>query len=277
LSKIIIAYIPVLHRGYLNFLDKHSDAEKLYVIGQEFLDQLPQLRKDIRALKPSQMVAALQSQLPNLEISLLTPSVVTAVLQNVTIIMPDEDISHLVAEKYCAGSNIQYDSVFLRWDSQKSLAPQTVKPDEEISSDELAQRFLQRAQDQAQKSSDWWRQVGAVVVKDGKIVLEGFNQHVPTQAEPYYNGDPRGNFHKGEHIDLSTALHAEAGVIAQAARKGISLEGTKLYVTTFPCPNCARLIAYSGIKEVYFKEGYAMVDGESIMKERRVKIVKVRL
>ncbi|NCS97095.1 MAG: deoxycytidylate deaminase, partial [Candidatus Pacebacteria bacterium] len=89
------------------------------------------------------------------------------------------------------------------------------------------------------------------------------------------DSDPRNSFHKGEHIELSTAIHAEAALIADAAKKGISLEGTQLYVTTFPCPACAKLIACSGITKLYFSEGYSMLDGEKILNDAGVLLSKI--
>jgi dCMP deaminase len=275
MDKIIIAYIPVLHQGYLHFLERHSDATRIYLIGQEFLDQVPQLRKDIRALKPEQMVEALRAVKITAEIKVLSQNLLEDFPTNTQVILPDEDISHFLVEKFLPQLTVQFDTTFLRWDHQKSLSPSEVKADDQVSHQQLQAKFLEHAAELAKKSADWWRQVGGVIAKDGKEILTAFNHHVPSQLEPYYNGDPRGNFHKGDHIELSTALHAEAGLIAQAAQKGISLEGTQLYVTTFPCPNCAKLVAYSGIKEVYFTDGYAMVDGESIMKARGVRLIKV--
>src|SRR6185369_15532026 len=112
---------------------------------------------------------------------------------------------------------------------------------------------------EAQKSSDMWRQVGAAIVKGKKIVLTAYNKHLPSDHTPYTNGDPRNNFHKGDHIEISSAIHAEAGLIAEAAKRGLKLKGLDMYATTFPCPPCAKLIAGSGIKTLYFAEGYAML------------------
>jgi dCMP deaminase len=271
---IVIAYIPVLHRGYLQFLEKHVSAVKVFLLGEDVLAEFPHLRKDIRALSPQQMKQALDglkiikrveilslSQLPNLDTK---------------IVMPDEDIMHELSERYLTQDKVSYDSVFLRWDKKKSLEEQSVNPDEEISTAERDQKFMLQAQEIAVKSADWWRQVGAVIVKEGKVISSGHNDHVLGEQQPYFEGDPRGNFHKGDHIELSTAMHAEACLIAQAAKEGISVKGASMYVTTFPCPVCAKLIAYSGIKEVYYTEGYSMLDGEKLLKENGVKIIKVK-
>ena len=74
-------------------------------------------------------------------------------------------------------------------------------------------------------------------------------------------------------MELSTALHAEAGLIVEAAKKGISLEGATLYVTTFPCPNCAKLVAASGIKKLIYQDGYSVLDGEELLRSAGLIIV----
>lgn len=87
-------------------------------------------------------------------------------------------------------------------------------------------------------------QVGAVITKDGRIICSG------------YNGPAKDQGHCGPDIgcDMSKpcthAIHAEANAIAYAARNGIALEGTTIYVTASPCIKCAELIVSAGIKVV---------------------------
>ncbi len=277
MSSYIIVYIPVIHRGYLNFLEKYASADKLFLLDEDLIAEFSQLRKDIRALKPAQVQKALQSLGLHSSIQLLNESEITelSAAKDFEVVMPDEDIMHQLAAKYLSGVVVTFDTVFLRWDSQNALKHLEVRADEIIEGGEFHQEMIAQARELAEKSGDWWRQVGALIVKDGQVISETFNQHVPTQQQPYFDGDPRGSFHKGVNIEISTALHAEASLIAQAAQVGCSLQGASLYVTTFPCPNCAKLVAYSGIETVYFAEGYAMVDGERILKDRGVRMVKV--
>jgi dCMP deaminase len=77
------------------------------------------------------------------------------------------------------------------------------------------------------------------------------------------------------HLELSTAIHAEASLIAQAAREGISTKAAVLYVTDFPCPPCAKLIAGAGIAKLYFRTGYAVLDGEGVLAAAGVEVVQV--
>lgn len=279
-ASVVIAYIPVVHRGYLTFLDSQGPVDTIWILGSELIAEFDHLRKDIRALSPEEVVKSLQVLRPQWaeKIAVLTPTQLPALQASVaTVYMPDEDIMHEIAAKYFPDLDVTYNSVFLRWDSTKSLKHIEVTPDTTVSLTEFDRQMAEYAQTLAQKSADWWRQVGAVIVKDGQIIAQAHNHHVPDEQQPYFDGDPRGNFHKGEHIDLSTAIHAEAEAVAQAAQTGQSLENAVMYVTTFPCPYCAKLVAYTGIKTIYFSEGYAMVDGESILKAHGITIVKVTL
>ena len=275
-TQAIIAYIPVLHKGYLQFLTKHPEVSELYLLSEDVLAEFPQLAKDIRALSAVQTQSALEALNIPQKIFVADATELEKMAQtDRELIMPDEDILHDIVAKYFPTKKITYDSVFLRWDKNKSLAEQEIEAHETVTHEQFAQDMMQRAADLAHKSADWWRQVGAVIIKDSQVLMETENRHVPSVQQPYFDGDPRGNFHKGEHIELSTAMHAEAGLIARAAKEGTSLEGAEIYVTTFPCPNCAKLIAYAGIRKLYFQEGYAMVDGQTILRARGVEIVRV--
>lgn len=99
----------------------------------------------------------------------------------------------------------------------------------------------------ARKSKDPSTQVGAVLTRDRRVLCSGFNglpQGVKDTHERYER--PR---------KYLLVAHAEANVIATAARYGISTEGSEMYVTHFPCSGCAKLIVQSGIKKVVVGPG----------------------
>jgi dCMP deaminase len=134
-----------------------------------------------------------------------------------------------------------------------------------------------RALEAAGLSSDWWRQVGAVAVRAGVVLAVAHNEHRPTEYSPYLDGDPRNEFSRGVRADLSTALHAEAAVVARAARDGLGLAGADLYVSTFPCPACARLVGEAGIRRVYFAGPYAVLAGDEVLRAAGVERIFVDL
>ena len=277
-AKVVVLYMPVIHQGYLNFLSKYQDAAKWYVLSSELLKQDDTIRKDIRALPTAQVVAFLRVFDPQKMVQIINEEEFIALgTSSELIVMPDEELTRKLTEKYWPNTHVHFDTTFLRWDSKKAMAAEGAKPDNVIKMNAFMQKIFGVAYKAAEKSADWWRQVGGVIVKDEKILFTAYNHHVPSELQPYFDGDPRASFHKGVAIELSTAQHAEAGLIATAAKEGISLRDAEIYLTTFPCPPCAKLVAYSGIRKVYFTEGYAMLDGESVLKANGVEITKVDL
>jgi dCMP deaminase len=277
MEHIVIAYIPVFHQGYFRALQEaqQKGATEVWLIGDSLkLELEPQLRKDIRSVSAVEMQKIIQILFPETPIKVVEAADLKK-LPRSAYVMPEEDISHALAEKYLGDSTVIFIPTDLRWDSTKTLAQQEVNPDETVTATELQKKFMQLIRSEAEKSIDWWRRVGAVAVKDGKVLFQAHNEHVPSPQEANYKGDPRGNFHKGMYIELSVALHAEANIITQAASQGISLKGCELFVSTFPCPTCSKLIANSGFSTVYYAEGYSMVDGAEVMKNRGIKLIKL--
>jgi dCMP deaminase len=271
--RTLVAYVPVLHKGYLRFFQAHDNEKDLCIFGPEIIAQFPWLSKEIRQLDPVLMKKAIEALGIFAHVEILDEASARALNSSEkNIVLPNEDVSHELVTKYFPKANVMFENIFLRWDKHNSIAEKPVVPEERIARDELHRRLLRAAEEESHKSSDVWRHVGAVVVKNGKVLLDAHNHHLPSAHTPYINGDPRNNFHKGDHIEISTAIHAEASVISDAARKGIALEDADMYVTVFPCPPCAKLIAGAGIKNLYCGGGYAVLDGEDILKDAGVKI-----
>jgi dCMP deaminase len=269
LTKQVLLYLPVIHAGYEAFLERHRDAGVL-VLGRSFADDFPVLRKEIRALDPARAAAYVGGRV--VERSDLG-SAVTAD----TLVVPDEEIMRALVARFGldAGREVAYERTFLRWDRSWSQAGRPAEYDGVVTADELSRSLIGAALRDAGRSSDWWRQVGAVAVRDGVVLDVAHNEHRPTEYSPYVNGDPRNDFSRGVRPDLSTALHAEAAIVARAARDGLSLAGAALYVSTFPCPACARLVAEAGFKRCYFAGPYAMLDGDEVLKAAGVELIWV--
>lgn len=208
------------------------------------------------------------------EIKILEKENVAELANTDSVVFTDDEVMHAVAASI-KNIPVSFEKVFLRWDKMAAVSNNPVSPDITISEKDLDRQIMSRARERAQKSSDWWRQVGAVIIRDGALILEAFNQHKPTEHSPYIDGDPRANFNAGERIDVSTALHAEAALIAQAAGKGISLEGASMYITTFPCPGCAVLIVHTGIQKIYYADGYSNLSAEHNLRSAGIEIIRV--
>ena len=102
------------------------------------------------------------------------------------------------------------------------------------------------------------RTVGAVVVKDKRVLTTGYNGAPRNFPHPIDVGCLRDelNVPRGMVADICPCLHAEQNAIIQAATTGVSIDGADLYVTTQPCTQCSRLLANCGIKRVIFEEEY---------------------
>lgn len=88
--------------------------------------------------------------------------------------------------------------------------------------------------------------VGSVIVKDNRLISAGYNG--------YPAGAPHVSIVRNNHEQ--NAIHAEQNAVSDAAKRGVSIDNTTIYVTHFPCINCAKTIISSGIKTVKYKEEY---------------------
>ena len=276
-EQVVVAYIPVLHEGYWRFLTAHAKGRRAFVIGPELYEDYRPLAKDIRRLDPALIAASIDAWNVCSEVAVLDTETATSLAsESPRITLPAEDVSYQVVERFFSRCEVLYDSVFLRWDKSKSV--QLLAPDvtRRVTSDDVIDSLAQAAESASARSIDWWRQVGAAVrFADGRIAA-ATNEHNPHRLSAYAAGDPRSNFFKGVHLEISTATHAEARLIAEAARDGTPTQGAVMYVTDFPCPPCAKLIAAAGIAKVYFRSGYALVDGQGVLHAAGVELVQVR-
>ncbi len=127
--------------------------------------------------------------------------------------------------------------------------------------DKWDKRFMQMAYLVANWSSCFKenRQVGAVVVSDKRILTTGYNgasSGIRSCKDKGFCIRQEMGIPSGTHHELCYAVHAEQNAIIQAAKLGISLDGTTMYVTHQPCSICAKMIINSGIKRVVYREGY---------------------
>lgn len=281
-NKIAIAYVPVLHRGYINYFNElvKSGVSALYIVSDEVLSAHAELdylhRKDrIRAVPQDLMCKVLREVLP-FEVNLLERASIQKLQdEHVSIVTPKEDIGRVIIEKYFSAHDVVFSDVFLRRNEEnvkKDIEPEIAHV---MSASTFQKEVLRNMRVEADKSTDWWRHVGAALVKDGELLGVAHNEHMPEVQLPNILGDTRALFKKGIDINIVTTAHAEIGVIADAARRGIVTEGAELYVTDYPCPYCARMIAKSGIRKLYFCNGYAVLEKDDLFEARGIAVVKI--
>jgi dCMP deaminase len=296
IKKVFIGYFPVYHPGVKAFIGgEHiffSEGKVLILIDQnmheKLSDEYRHIGRDIRALSTNDMVGILHDRHSGISLRVLAKNQ-NLESQNKTIEMVrgaeeivavrDDFVEAVLKE--IVGLDLDSvtwdDSVFIRWGKNTVPRDFPITPDLEISEDEFLQSLMEKAYEEGSKSSDWWRRVGTVIFNDKEILFCTHNQHMPTKHTPNIDGDVRSNFSPGEEIDKCQALHAEAAAIARAARDGVPLKGASVLVTTFPCNGCSQLIKESGIKTIYFREGYSKMDAAKLLFQKQgIKIVLVK-
>lgn len=136
--------------------------------------------------------------------------------------------------------------------------------------------FMQIAELVAKRSTCLRRKVGAILVRDKRILCTG------------YNGPPRGLVHclevgclrdklkipSGERQEICRGLHAEQNAIIQAALYGVSIKDSILYCTHQPCITCSKMIINAGIKKVIFQGDYPDALARKILKEAKIELLK---
>lgn len=129
----------------------------------------------------------------------------------------------------------------------------------------------------AKRSTCLRREVGAIIVKDRHILSTGYNG--PPKGVPHCDEiggclRQQMNIPSGERHEICRAVHAEQNAIIQAAKMGINIEGSDMYITTHPCFICAKMIINAGIKRIIINEGYPDKLADDILKEAGIEIIQ---
>jgi len=137
--------------------------------------------------------------------------------------------------------------------------------------------FMEMARLAARRSTCLRRAVGAVLVKDRRVLATG------------YNGVPSGVTHcevtgclreklgvpSGERHELCRGLHAEQNAIIQAALHGVSIREAVLYCTNMPCVICAKMLINARVRRIVYLDGYADPLAGDMLAEAGVELVKL--
>ena len=128
---------------------------------------------------------------------------------------------------------------------------------------ELDSRYLRMARIWSENSYCQRRRVGALIVKDKRIISDG------------YNGTPSGfeNVCEDEdHLTKPYVLHAEANAITKIARSNNNSDGSTLYVKDSPCVECSKLIIQAGIRRVVYAREYRLTDGIELLRRAGIEV-----
>ncbi len=129
----------------------------------------------------------------------------------------------------------------------------------------------------AKRSTCRRRSVGAVIVKDKRVLATGYNG-APTNIRHCIDiGCLREqlNVPSGEKHELCRGIHAEQNAIVQAALHGVSIKDATLYCTNLPCSICAKMIINAGIRNIVYMDGYADKMSMEMLEEAGVGLTKL--
>ncbi len=141
-----------------------------------------------------------------------------------------------------------------------------IKYEDPVKQDRYDRAYLKMAAEWATLSHCQRKQVGALIVKNGMIIADG------------YNGTPSGfeNNCEDDHGEtLWYVLHAEANAITKVARSNNSSTNATLYITLSPCRECSKLILQAGIRRVVYQIAYKDDSGLDILHQAGVEVVQI--
>lgn len=146
------------------------------------------------------------------------------------------------------------------------------------------------------KNTKCWIGIGCVIAKEGKILVEAWNETLRGEA---YCQRFRASHKKKKHdsqctcenegcdrqklglsggkdTQIACSIHAEALAIARAAQKGIGLEGVIMFVTSFPCLICMRSIISAGVKKVFYMNDFYKPQDMELFEKNRIRVQQLR-
>jgi len=136
--------------------------------------------------------------------------------------------------------------------------------------------FMELTDVVAKRSTCLRRHIGAVIVRDKRILTTGYNGAPAGVKHCSEAGCLREQRHipSGERHELCRAIHAEQNAIIQGALHGIGLGGSTLYCTNHPCVLCAKMLINAGIKKVVYRCDYPDLLSAELLQEAGVDVVQ---
>jgi len=150
----------------------------------------------------------------------------------------------------------------------------TESPDPRLSWDEY---FMSITRLVAQRATCLRRKVGAILVRDKRIISTGYNgapSRISHCLEVGCLREARG-VPSGERHELGRVLHAEQNAIIQAALSGVSVEGASLYCTNQPCAICSKMLINARIVGIAYGEGYADTLAVALLAEAGIPVRRI--
>ena len=144
-------------------------------------------------------------------------------------------------------------------------------------------KYLRMAKIWASNSYARRSKVGALIVKDGMIISDGYNgtpsgfdNNCETEEMVTYREGSLDEYTVKELVTKPEVLHAEANAITKVAKSTNSSDGSTMYVTLSPCLECAKLIIQAGIKRLVYNEEYRDISGLELLKKAGIEVEQIK-
>ncbi|MBF8436418.1 cytidine/deoxycytidylate deaminase family protein [Halanaerobiaceae bacterium Z-7014] len=136
--------------------------------------------------------------------------------------------------------------------------------------------FMEMAELAAKRATCLRRKVGAVLVKNKKVLATGYNGAPMNIEHCESTGCLREKMEvpSGERHEICRGVHAEQNLVAQAAIHGVKTENSIVYCTHQPCIICTKILINAGVKKIYFKNSYSDKFAENLLKKSNIEFIK---
>jgi len=139
--------------------------------------------------------------------------------------------------------------------------------------------FMNIAHLVAERSTCRRAKIGAVIVKDRNIIATGYNGSpagLPHCTDVgcliYVSKNPNGE----EEENCFRTIHAEINAIAQAAKHGVSIDGSDIYITASPCIHCLKVLINVGIRNIYYAKPYKIHNIQDLAEQSGIDLIQVQ-
>ncbi|MBS0012813.1 MAG: cytidine/deoxycytidylate deaminase family protein [Desulfobacterales bacterium] len=138
--------------------------------------------------------------------------------------------------------------------------------------------FMDIANLVARRSTCLRRAVGAVLVKEHRVLATGYNGAPAKIRHCAEVGCLREdmNIESGQRHELCRGIHAEQNAVIQAAYHGVAIRGASLYCTNLPCAICTKMLINAGLTEICYQEGYADELSAALLEEAGIRLRQVK-
>lgn len=129
----------------------------------------------------------------------------------------------------------------------------------------------------SERSTCLRRRVGAIAVKEKRILATGYNGAPAGVAHCSETGCLRQQLGvpSGQRHEICRGLHAEQNVIIQAATYGVNISGADIYCTNYPCAQCAKMLINCQVRHIYYAEAYPDELGANMLAEAGIIVMRL--